>query len=249
MSKWIFIVRHAQTDMNAEEVYYDNHIDEHDIPINMVGQKQAKLTAKYLSNICDKLGNFDTIISSPRLRCVETATAISNRSNNSIITDDRLLEGKAGKFHGVKHSEMISISQQDREFMKLYNERSSMEPIARALYYKEYNEQLDVMRVRDGESSLLKRMKGYNKFINQIIASKHKRICIVGHSGTLNGLLQIMIGTEKVQNGKIVDKFGNCAITCILYSKKNPFIGTNGDYKFYLITAPNNEHLQKMYPT
>ena len=244
MSKLIFIVRHAQTDMNVEEVYYDNHIDEHDVPINDIGIKQAKLTSAYLAKYKP-----DIIHSSPRLRCLQTSNIIAKKSECDIVKNPLLLEGKAGKFHGVKHSKIMELSQQDVEFMKLYNDREKMEPIARSLHFYEYNKELDMLKVRDGESSLIKRLKGYDKFVKEIISSKYKRICIVGHSGTISGLINVICGLERFKSaGKIVDKYGNCSITCILYSKKNPFTHTfTQDYKFYLITHPNNEHLQKMY--
>lgn len=243
MSKLIFIIRHAQTDLNVEEVYYDNHIEEHDISINEVGLKQAKFTANYL-----KQYKLDIMYCSPRLRCIQTANVIAKKVECKVVENPLLLESKAGKFHGIKHSAIMELSQQDTEFMKLYNERERMEPIARSLYYNKYNKMLDVIKKRDGESSLLKLMKGYDLFVKNIIKSKHKRIGIVGHSGTVSGLIMTIFGLEKFKSmGKIVDKYGNCTITCILYSKKNPFTNIVGDYKFYLITHPNNEHLQKMY--
>ena len=243
MSKLIFIVRHAQTDMNVDEVYYDNHIDEHDVPINQTGIKQSRLTASYLTQYKP-----DIIYSSPRLRCVQTSSIIVKKTKCPIVGSSLLLEGKAGKFHGVKQSKIMELSQQDDKFMKLYNKREKLEPIARSLNFYDYNKELDILKVQDGESSLLKLLKGYDKFIKTIIASKHKRICIVGHSGTVSGLISIMCGMERFKSaGKIVDKHGNCTITCILYSRRNPFTKIIGDYKFYLITHPNNEHLQKMY--
>lgn len=245
MSKLIFIVRHAQTDMNAEEVYYDNHIDEHNVPINQTGIKQARLTATYLAQYKP-----DIIYSSPRLRCLQTSNIIAKKAECSVVENDKLLEGKAGKFHGVKHSKIMELSQQDAEFMKLYNDREKLEPIARSLNFYDYNKELDMIKVRDGESSLIKRLKGYDKFVKDIMSSKHKRICVVGHSGTVSGLIAIMCGLGQFKSaGKIIDKYGNCTITCILYSRKNPFTKIMGDYKFYLITHPNNEHLQKMYLT
>lgn len=243
MSKFIFIIRHAQTNMNVEEVFYDNYIDEHDVPINQTGIKQAKLTAKYLSKY-----KLDIIYTSPRLRCKQTSTYIADKNECDIVETPLLLEGKAGKFHGVKQSDMMAISQQDTDFMALYKKREQMEPISRSLFYNEYNKLLDIIRLRDGESSMLKRMKGYNSFVNQIMASKHKKIGIVGHSGTVSGLIMTIFGLEQFKSaGKLFDKYGNCTITCIMYSRRNPFTNVVGDYKFYLITHPNNEHLQKMY--
>lgn len=209
MSKLIFIIRHAQTDLNVEEVYYDNHIEEHDISINETGIRQAKFTANYLKHYKP-----DIMYSSPRLRCIQTSNIIAKKVECKVVENPLLLESKAGKFHGIKHSTIMELSQQDTEFMKLYNERERMEPIARSLYYNKYNKMLDVIKKRDGESSLLKLMKGYDLFVNNIIKSKHKRIGIVGHS------------TPK----RIYLKFWIAFIKLYLEYKKYYPNGTNSEY-------------------
>jgi len=69
----IFFVRHAQTQANIDNLNYT--LDDTLHPITERGKKQATYTGKYLK---DSFGKFDLVISSPRLRCIQTAKLIRN---------------------------------------------------------------------------------------------------------------------------------------------------------------------------
>jgi len=66
----LFLIRHGQTNWNVEGRYQGDH----DIELNQVGIKQAKLAAKYLSRV-----EFANIYSSPLKRALYTAETIKGR--------------------------------------------------------------------------------------------------------------------------------------------------------------------------
>ncbi len=68
----LYLVRHGQTDMNKEKLYYGWT----DCPINDVGRKQAKTLHQYFKNVhCHK------VITSDLKRSVETAEIITEGQN------------------------------------------------------------------------------------------------------------------------------------------------------------------------
>ena len=85
----IYFVRHGQTQANIENVYYT--LDDSIHPLTKRGEKQATHTGKYL----DKIEKFDLIISSSKLRCIQTAKLISKEIGykddiiiNKLITEE-----------------------------------------------------------------------------------------------------------------------------------------------------------------
>ncbi len=68
----LYLVRHGQTDMNKEKLYYGWT----DCPINEQGKKQAKALQCFFENI-----KYDKIITSDLKRAVETAEIINNGRN------------------------------------------------------------------------------------------------------------------------------------------------------------------------
>ena len=97
----IFFVRHAQTQQNIDNSNYT--LDDNLHPITERGEKQAMHTGKYLKN---KFGKFDLIISSHRLRCIQTAKLISKEIGykddiiiNKLIKENlsKIVSGKSDK--------------------------------------------------------------------------------------------------------------------------------------------------------
>ena len=74
----LYLVRHGQTDMNKEKLYYGWT----DCPINEVGIKQAETLHQYFKNV-----NCHKVITSDLKRSVETAEIITKGKN--IVLDKR----------------------------------------------------------------------------------------------------------------------------------------------------------------
>jgi len=93
----LFLIRHGQTSWNEEGRYQGDH----DIELNRVGIKQAKLAAKYLSRV-----EFANIYSSPLKRTLFTAEKIRGRRDLDIEVRDDLKEMSFGEWEGLKFHEI-----------------------------------------------------------------------------------------------------------------------------------------------
>ena len=89
----IYIVRHGETNWNAEG-RYQGRID---IELNKNGINQARQISEKLKDI-----EFDKVFSSPLKRALQTAIIISS---GNIIVDDRLIERSNGDLEGKLKSE------------------------------------------------------------------------------------------------------------------------------------------------
>ena len=74
----LYLVRHGQTDMNKEKLYYGWT----DCPINEVGKKQAETLYGFFKNV-----EYHKVITSDLKRSVETAEIITKGKN--IVFDKR----------------------------------------------------------------------------------------------------------------------------------------------------------------
>ena len=84
MPKYIYLVRHGETEYNNKEITHGQY----DVPLNDLGKKQAKLLGVELKNT-----EFDVCVCSPLSRAVQTAKEIlAYHPNVPIIYDDRLME-------------------------------------------------------------------------------------------------------------------------------------------------------------
>ena len=79
----LYCARHGKTDWNG----LDRVQGRTDNPLNEEGMMQAEKLGK----ACRSLG-IDLIISSPMIRALATAEAVSKATGAPIITDDRLIE-------------------------------------------------------------------------------------------------------------------------------------------------------------
>jgi alpha-ribazole phosphatase len=93
----LFLIRHGQTSWNVEGRYQGYH----DIELNQVGIKQAKLAEKYLSRV-----EFANIYSSPLKRTLYTAETINGRRNLNIKVREDLKEMNFGKWEGMKFADI-----------------------------------------------------------------------------------------------------------------------------------------------
>jgi len=91
----IYVLRHGETNENITGIMQGNM----ETVLNEEGRKQAISVREKV-----KEANIDLVISSPRLRTLETAKLAA--PNIPIIQDDRLLSRNHGEFEGMKRHEI-----------------------------------------------------------------------------------------------------------------------------------------------
>ncbi|MFC0581171.1 histidine phosphatase family protein [Micrococcoides hystricis] len=93
----IYLLRHGQTDWNAEQRFQGST----DIPLNDIGRAQAHAVAPYMANL-----NPDCIVASPLQRAHHTALAVAERLDMQVNLDDRLRETEGGNWEGLTFAEL-----------------------------------------------------------------------------------------------------------------------------------------------
>ena len=93
----LYLVRHGQTDMNKEKLYYGWT----DCPINDVGRKQAETLHQYFKNV-----NCHKVITSDLKRSVETAEIITKGQNVVLEKRQAFRELNFGLWEG-KHYKVL----------------------------------------------------------------------------------------------------------------------------------------------
>lgn len=166
MPQKIYIVRHGETDYNAER-RMQGWLD---IPLNKTGRDQAKLAAAKLRGI-----KFDAVYSSDLIRAHETATIIAKTLRRKVSTTDALRERDMGIFAG-------------------WSWEVERDPIKDSLW-KEFesardNDDLN-WKGHQGES-----MKEMSHRISEFMQNIHvvhsqQSILVVTHGGTINRILEL----------------------------------------------------------
>lgn len=154
----LYLVRHGETEWNKEGRYYGHK----DVGLSEEGFRQAKNLGEYMKKV-----SFDKVISSPLRRAVDTARELTNQS---VVTDQRLMEQNFGLFEGKTYKELM------REFPK---------------ELKEWNENHEVYSLPEGESFLDVRSR-VESFLKELPRGKGK-ILIVAHKGTFGHMLAAMM--------------------------------------------------------
>lgn len=99
-SSRLILVRHGQTDYNAEGRLQGQV----DIPLNTTGRVQAEGVARALRN-----EPIDVIVSSPLVRALDTAQEISRSLGGlEVVVDDAVIEQGFGQWEGLIGSEIES---------------------------------------------------------------------------------------------------------------------------------------------
>jgi len=93
----LFLIRHGQTESNAEGRYQGSR----DTELTETGLRQAYLAKKYLSNV-----RLDAIYSSPMKRATDTARIIAEDTQLELKIRDNLKELNFGKWEGLKFEEI-----------------------------------------------------------------------------------------------------------------------------------------------
>lgn len=120
----LYAARHGQTDWNLA----DRIQGRTDNPLNETGKAQALALAESMSDI-----KIDLIISSPMIRAMQTAQAVSNVCKAPIITDDRLIEQHYGIYEG-QHRFCDGFLANKRQFAFKYPGGESMMLVAKRVY-------------------------------------------------------------------------------------------------------------------
>ena len=113
-----YIVRHGQTDWNAQKIIQGQL----DIPLNETGEKQAKEVAEKFKNI-----KFDLVFSSDLLRAKRTAEIITLEHKLAVETTNVLrerafgeMEGKSSKVFFAYRDLLNALTHEERQHKKPY---------------------------------------------------------------------------------------------------------------------------------
>lgn len=100
----LFIVRHGQTDMVRDNKLSGSGSD---VGINDQGREEVHRAAQYIRDHRLNHGRITTVISSPMLRCQESAFSIARTLGCEISTDARLAEISFGEWEGRTSKELM----------------------------------------------------------------------------------------------------------------------------------------------
>jgi len=223
-NKYIYIIRHGETQWNIEK---RSQGGEADISLNDVGKEQAKITGMYLKKYRSKK-NFDCIYTSPLIRASETAEIIKNELDESlpIIILDDLREHNVGKSSGKTQKEQKDDPTFDNFYKILQKQTNIKDPINKALYNKKVNKEV----VKLGAESYTAGINRAKKVFDAILTSPYNKIIMITHSGTMWEMLFYLTHYGENTSGK------NCSICYVEYKDEN----------YEIITMPNDDHIKLM---
>ena len=162
----LYLVRHGETELNKEKVYYGFS----NPPINYSGELQCEKVKNSLSHT-----DFDVIISSPLERALKSAEIISSFSRENFVIYEELKELNFGLWEG-KH-----YSQVEKEF----NEE-----------WKHWSEDWINYEIPKGESFIMfyNRVKQCTEEI--VKKYENKKILIVAHGGTMKVISTVLLNMD-----------------------------------------------------
>jgi broad specificity phosphatase PhoE len=230
----IYLIRHGTTNESTKN--NNNQLMSYPLntELNETGKEQARKTGEYLK----KRKQINIIISSPLLRCRQTAEIIASEigyDKKDIIIEDKLSEIKINDKYKELTKEQFQNLKYDDENVKdylRYVEKSNeiKTPI-------ELNEYLISKSTKDNNiyettESISIRI---NEFINNLKNLNLENILVVSHSDTIRWLTKILINNVGYDNfqGKIFNNNSYCAITYFI----------NRENDFFLLAAQSNAHL------
>lgn len=164
MAKRVFIVRHGETDFNAEK-RWQGFLP---TPLNNRGQEQARFLANHL-----RIEPIERIISSDLKRAVETARPTANFLGLDILLDERLREINLGIFQGLTGEEIQA---------KFPEEWSS--------WRSDYMNYV----IPEGESREMVKVRVYDAWQELVEKSDADTILFVSHGGTIRMLMRALLG-------------------------------------------------------
>ena len=165
MPQKIYIVRHGETDYNAER-RTQGWLD---IPLNKTGHAQAMATSAKLVNI-----KVDALYSSDLRRAHETADTIARTLNTQIVLTKALRERDMGVFSGWRRG-----FEQDLIKDRLWSE------------FETARDQEDMDWNEHGGESMRQMTERIAMFMNKLhVLHTDQKVIIVSHGGTINRILE-----------------------------------------------------------
>lgn len=160
----LYLVRHGETDWNVKKIIQGSS----DIPLNAIGEQQAKELGKKLRHT-----HFDLIFSSDLLRAKRTAELIKLERALEIQAKEVLRERNNGIFEGVSYEEY------NKNFGELINKLQDM------TIEQRWNTKFHPEIESDQEIYLR-----INPFLRELcIANPGKNILVVAHGAILRSFL------------------------------------------------------------
>lgn len=233
----IVFVRHGESTANEAGVK-NISFDPHNVVLTSKGKEQSKLTGEYLKIF----GKFDTVITSPIVRCVETTKIIVSKINfkDEVITDDRIIE--IGEHYDAL--EGLNKEQANKIIpakLKSLGEQINLEPnpFKKIKIAQKYS--ILATKTIKYDPTPEESWNNYVDFLNDLKKRNYSRVLVVTHGGTIEYTIKILCGLNINNDWIRVGTIGstkwmnNCSITCIQYHNKTD--------TFELISAPNDSHL------
>jgi len=196
----ILLARHGETEWNVEEVFRGRI----DVELDETGIKQAKLLAKYLSNL--KLG---AIYSSPLKRALQTAEIIASYHKLNVEVAPGLIDLDYGKWQGLPHQEV-----KDK-----YKE-----------LYAQWIASPDKVKMPDGESLDNVRERAI-AVVDNVIAKYEGTVVLVSHRVVNKVLICALLGLDNSHFWNI--RLDTCGITTFIY-ENGRFVLTEHNNTSYL---------------
>jgi broad specificity phosphatase PhoE len=174
----VYLVRHGETDWNAEL----RVMGQLDIPLNERGRAQARRAAELLAH-----EHFDAIYSSDLVRAIETAQIIATPHKLDVLTLPELREAYYGLWEGLTRDEVL----------KKFPEEYAMRTIDPANF-----------RPSGGESRKELYTRAARIFSELVARHPDQQILIVSHGGTIRAILRYALGLGPGDGHFAVDNCG-----------------------------------------
>lgn len=161
----LYLVRHGQTDMNKQKLYYGWT----DCPINETGRKQAETLHQYFKNV-----PLDKVITSDLKRAIETAEIITKNHNIHLEKRKNFRELNFGVWEG-KHHKML--------LQEYPNEM------------KQWGQNWESFCIPEGESfsTFYDRIKKELQYIINS-TPEEQNLLLVTHNGVMSAMLCVLTG-------------------------------------------------------
>lgn len=179
----LYLLRHGETGFNATG-RIQGHLD---IPLNEVGQLQARLLGQALSVI-----SFSAIYASDLSRAMQTAQHISAHHQSPIFADRRLREASLGDWEGHSIAEV-----------------AEQWPAELAAWRK------DSLHNRPSGGETLQQVQTRAIDLTNELVAKHpkERIALVGHGGSIRAIIAFVLQAELTIFPRL--HIDNCAISIV----------------------------------
>ncbi len=169
----LYITRHGQTDWNL----YRRYQGATDIKLNEKGREQAHAVKEGLKDI-----KFDRVISSPRIRAVESASIITGMEVVQIETYEELGEAGLGDWEG-RYEESIRAELGDK--------------------YDDWRQHAGLVAPPNGESLFHVMARLYLLVEEWLEDAKNKYVLVVAHQGTNASILMLITGLVGCKYAKL----------------------------------------------